>query len=87
MKIFRLKMQAYHYLEKYHFVCINETGDFMTPHNSRVRYHITLDKKEEVWIYYRYSKTKDSIGDYILFKEASKCRVRAAFNQVSKYNP
>lgn len=86
MKTFILKMTAYHYLEKNHYVSISEAGDMVTNRNSRVRYYVDLDKKCQHWIYFNYSKRRDKYGDFNVEGSPGNCLIRAGFDRVSKYN-
>ena len=86
MKIFKLDMRAYHTLELVQHVCISESGHSVTRRNSRARYYILLDKVKQHWIYYRLSKIKDDVGEYILINPPGLCIIHAGFNQVSNYN-
>lgn len=79
-------MRAYHFLEKNHYVHITEAGHFVTVRDKRVKYHITLDEKEQHWVYYRFSKKRNSIGEFDLKEGSSQCAVYADFEQVSKFN-
>ena len=87
MKRFYLKMPAYHFLERNHYVSISEAGDLVTKRNSRVRYFIELDTRNNYWVYYRFTKEKDEFDDYIMLETPGKCAVFAVFDQVSKFNP
>jgi len=86
MRSFVLKIQAYHFLEKNHHVCITESGDMVTSRNRRVCYYIVLDEKIKHWIYYSFSEKRDFYGDFVLIEPPGKCRVYAGFDQVSKFN-
>ena len=86
MKIFVLDRKAYHTLENIHHISISESGHSVQTHDSRVRYFITLDEKEEHWIYYRYKKERNELGDFSLSEKYAKCAIHAGFDQVCKYN-
>ena len=86
MKIFILDRKAYHTLENIHHISISESGHSVQSHDSRVRYFITLDKNEEHWIYYRYERKRNDVGDFILNKKPARCAIHAGFDQVSKFN-
>lgn len=86
MKIFRLDMKAYHSLETRHSINISESGHIVTANDSRVRYHIKLDEKKSLWVYCRFTKKRDECRDFIKEKTYSRCRVHAAFEQVSSFN-
>ena len=86
MKRFVLKMPAYHFLERNHYVSITEAGDLVTNTNSRVRYYITLDKKRLVWIYYRYLNCRNDFYEFELSSKHNLCSVFAGFSQVSSFN-
>lgn len=87
MKRLYLKLPAYHFLERNHYVSITETGDLVTKRNSRVRYFVSLDTKNKYWVYYRFTKEKDEFGEHIMLDKPGKCVVLATFDQVSKFNP
>ena len=86
MRHFVLKMQAYHFLERNHYVCINESGDYMNNRNSRVRYFIFLDEEKKVWVYQKFTKEKNEFNEYIKDPKISYCIVHAGFDQLSKFN-
>ena len=86
MKHFVLGMKAYHLLEKTHHVCINEEGNVTTKNSPFARYYIFLDENLKRWMYYRFTKQKDPIGDFVFKEPPGTCIVRAGFDQVSKFN-
>ena len=87
MRIFVLKMPAYHFLERNQYVSISETGDLVSKSNSRVRYFIKLNRDKNHWVYYRFCKEKNEFYEFIIdFSKSHLCLVHAGFIQVSKYN-
>lgn len=86
MKIFRLDKKAYHSLENRFSICISESGHIVQTSDSRVRYHIKLDEKSELWVYCRFTRKRDECRDFIKEKKYSRCQVYAAFDQVSSFN-
>ena len=86
MRHFVLKMPAYQFLERNHYVCINESGDYMNNRNSRVRYYIFLDPEKQVWVYQRFTNVRNEFREFIKDEKKSYCIIHAGFNQVSKFN-
>ena len=87
MKRFVLKMPAYHFLERNHYVSISESGDRVQNTNTRVRYFIALDKESQKWKYCDYLKNRNEFYEFILSDTYRFCGVFAGFDQVSRFNP
>lgn len=81
----KLDIHAYHQLERIHYVSISDSGHVAQPRDSRVRWYIYVDEKEQALKCVRYLKDKDDVGDHLKEKEVHYCRVKPLFVLLHKY--
>lgn len=86
LKTFLLDKPAYHRLENASHVSISETGHVSFDEDSRVRYHIKLDREQNNWVYCHYIRTRNRYGCFTPDGQYSVCRVRPNYIPVSRYN-
>ena len=79
-------MTAYHRLENIHEITISESGKPCNMYDTHARFYIYLNEKRGCWVYKRYLKERDSIGNHKLDKKECMCRVYPDFEPVTKWN-
>lgn len=85
MIVIGLDMEAYHQLEKLHYVTVSESGHRCQPRDTRARYYIYVDSKDNYCKCKKYTRKRNEVNDFILDKKPHFCRANKNFKSLTEY--